>query len=252
MNFVGDPAHSNRQGHERRRVKRLLQLAGAALIAVLFSVDSEAAPILILAGDSNSSTFSNCTGCGGGSTATSLALSSFTLNITTPFPFDVTANTTGVPLAELEMITGNNPSGSAAFAYNLVLTFTTPSGNLSDLIPLVMTSTGNGANSSETLTGFPSLPDFSLPGVMLSNFAFVTAGGTAGSNSFSNGMWTVTRGPGGPGSTAFLDLEANVTAVAPAVPEPNSLAVLGAALGALVGFGLVRRRLDRNPCYYVT
>jgi len=55
MNFGGDPAHSNRQGHERRRVKRLLQLAGAALSAVLCSVDSEAAPILILAGDSNSS-----------------------------------------------------------------------------------------------------------------------------------------------------------------------------------------------------
>ena len=237
-----------------RLLERLWQLAAAALMAVVLLVSSGARAAVILAGDSNSSTLSNCVGtpastCGSGGTVTSLGLSSFTLDIVTPFSFSVSANTTAEPLAQLELITGNNPSGTATFHYNLILNFTTPSGSFSDTIPLSMSSTGTGTNSSETLSGFPStLSGFpSLPGVTVSNFAFVTAGGTAGSNTFSGGNWTATRGPGGPGSTAFLDLVADVAAAAPAVPEPSSLAVLVAAVGALVGLGLVRRRLKGFP-----
>jgi hypothetical protein len=251
-NFLSELTRFNPQGCERRRVKRLAPLAGAAVLAGLLAAGSEARAALILAGDSNSSTLSNCVGipastCGSGGTVTSLGLDSFTLDITTPFPFSVSANTTAVPLAQLELITENNPSGTANFHYNLVLNFTTPSGNFSDTIPLSMSATGTGTNSSETLSGFPStltgLP--SLPGATVSNFAFVTAGGNAGGNTFSGGNWTVTRGPGMPGSTAgLLDLVADVAAAAPpGVPEPSSLAVLGAALSALVGLGLVRRRL---------
>jgi hypothetical protein len=138
------------------------------------------------------------------------------------------------------MITGSNPSGTASFDYDLVLHFTTPSGGgLSDTIHLAMTATGNCTNSAETLSPFPSLADFSLPGVKLSNFAFVTAG----SNTFSNETWTVTRGPGGAGSTAFLDLVANVTAAAPpGVAEPRALVLLGTALAGLFGLSRHRRR----------
>jgi hypothetical protein len=101
-----------------------------------------------------------------------------------------------------------------------------------------MSGSGNGANSTETLSSFPSLSDIVFPGVTLSNFQFVSSGTGGG---FSNGSWTVTRGNGG-GNTPTLTLEADVTATAAPVPEPNSLAVLGVAFA---GLGLVRRRVVR-------
>jgi hypothetical protein len=110
-----------------------------------------------------------------------------------------------------------------------------------DVFNLGMTATGNGVNSTETLSPFTlTLADpLVLPGgVTLSNFHFVdTNNGTSGG--FSNGVWTVTRGSGMPGSTSTLDLEANVTATSAVVPEPSSFAVLSVALA---GLGLVWRR----------
>jgi hypothetical protein len=222
---------------------------GAVLLAMLVSAGSEARAAVILAGNSNTSSFSNCVGtpastCGT-NTGTSLPLSSFILNIN-PVSFSATGNTTGLDLAELHLTTQNNPSGSATFNYNLVLNFTTPSGSASDTLNLGMTATGNGVNSTETLSPFTlTLADpLVLPGVTLSNFQFVdTNNGTSGG--FSNGVWTVTRGPGMPGSSSStLDLVADVTATAAAVPEPSSFAVLGVALAgfALAGLGVVWRR----------
>ena len=123
----------NRPGREAPHVSTLARLAGAVLIAVLVSAGSEAGAAVILAGNSNSSTFSGCVGCGSGSTTTSLLLSTFTLNIN-PVSFSALGNTTGLDLAELQLTTENNPSGSATLNDNLMLNFTTPSGSASDAL----------------------------------------------------------------------------------------------------------------------
>jgi hypothetical protein len=121
MNFFGELTRFNRQGCERRQVKRLATLAGAAVLGLL-AAGSEARAVVILSGNSTGSTLSNCVGtaCGSSGIVTSLGLSSFTLSISTARPLSVSApptTTMGVGLAELEMVTGNNPSGTASFNY---------------------------------------------------------------------------------------------------------------------------------------
>jgi hypothetical protein len=176
---------TNRPNRERRRVEWLSKWATGTLIAALVSFGSEAWAGDILAGNSNSSTFSNCSGSCVLNSSTSLGLSTWTLNII-PEAFTEPTNALAVPLAALQMNTlGNNPgTATAGFNYNLVLTFTTPVGGFSDPIGLTMTGSGNGSGATETLSSFPSLSDLVLPGVTLSNFRFVSAG--TGGN-FSNG-----------------------------------------------------------------
>jgi hypothetical protein len=231
---------------DRRRVKRLPQLA-AALIAVLVSVGSEARAG-VLAWNNTGSSLSNCVGTAcGTNTGTSLSLSAFSLTINPITNSGITvppATTTGT-LTELQLTTANNPSGTATFNYNTEVNFTTPVGTFTDTLALAMTTAGSGSNSSETLTGFSGLPaSFTLPGFVLSNFHFVSNGaGGAFPGTGGPGSWTVTGGNGGNQTSPTLDLVADVTAAA-AVPEPSSFAVLGVALAglALAGLGLVRRR----------
>jgi hypothetical protein len=220
-------------GDERRPGKRLVT---AALVVALVLAGSEARAALILAGNSDSSTFSNCSGSCSVNTPTSLGLSTWVLNIN-PTSFSATSNALAVPIAALQMNTGGSNPGNttAGFAYNLLLTFTTPTASLSKSLDLTMNGSGNGANATETLSGFSGLSDVVLTGVTLSNFRFASSG-TGGS--FSNGNWTVARGNGG-GNSPTLTLEADVTATPTVVPEPGTLAVIGMAFA---GLGFVQRR----------
>jgi hypothetical protein len=237
---------------DRRRVKRLPQLA-AALIAVLVSVGSEARAGVLAWNDTGSS-LSNCvnisgTPCGA-NTGTSLGLSAFSLTINpiTNSGITVPPTTTTGTLTELQLTTAANPSGSATFNYNILVNFTTPAGNtFTDTLGLAMTTAGSGSNSSETLTGFSGLPaSFTLPGFVLSNFHFVSNGaGGAFPGTGGPGSWTVTGGNGGNQTSPTLDLVADVTATAAPVPEPGSFAVLGTAL---VGFGIFGYRRRRQSC----
>ena len=132
-NLRSERTRFNRRGREAPRVRGLARLAGAVLIAVLASAASAAGAAVILAGNSTSSTFSGCVVCGSGRTTTSLLLSTFTLNIN-PVSFSAPGNTTGLDMAELQLTTANNPSGSATLNDNLMLNFTTPSGSASDAL----------------------------------------------------------------------------------------------------------------------
>ena len=214
----------------------------AAIAAGMLSGGRTANATVILAGDSNSSTFTGCSGCGAGSTSTSLNLSTFNLAIA-PLTFSATANTTGLQLAELIFTTNNNPSVTASFTYNLVLTFTTPSGSQTDHFSVGLTATGNGINSSETLSGLTvTLTDPLLAGVTLSNFHFVDIDNGA-TGTFSSGSWTV-AGHQDAQSDLFLEADVTGTGTDPvAVPEPASLILLGAGLAGLGLLGRKRRRL---------
>jgi hypothetical protein len=214
-------------------------VVGAAMIA-----GSQAQAAIILSGNSNTSSFSNCigTGCPSGSSQ-SITLGSTaggggpsTLSILSN-SFSATGATTGLNLADLSLVVGQKPGageGTLSFSYNIVLTFTIPSGSTTDTIALALSGNGSGgSNGVTTLSGL--VPTFSDPlnlsgGLTLSNFRFVDVGSDG---AFSNGNWTV-DGPAG--DSAQLELLADISVTSggtAAVPEPSTLTIFGAGLAML-------------------
>jgi hypothetical protein len=229
-------------------MRRFFHSRQALLIAIVAAAFlSAAGPVranVILAGNSNASTFSNCTGCGSDSTATSLDLGGFRLTIH-PISFSISSDTAGLILAEVDLTTANNPTGDESFNYNLSLNFTTPANVLLGDFAVGVLSGGHGVNSTETLTGFSFgfAWSYVVPNIGLANFRFIDIDNGATGN-FSNGSWTVTGHDGT--SSIVLEADATVTDPSATVPEPASAALLGTAL---LAFGASRRgkRACRRP-----
>jgi hypothetical protein len=160
---------------------------------------------------------------------------------------------TGLQLATLSLLVGQKPGAGQSgitFDYDLVLTFSTPLGSQSQTFNLAGSGDGGaGANADVVISGLEplSLTDpLALSGVTLSNFRFDTVAGDTDSD-FANGVWDGSA----QGTTHLLYLLADVTAtgvstdVTP-VPEPSEIAVFGAGLLGLLGWGAMRRR-KRTP-----
>jgi hypothetical protein len=228
-------------------------LVAVGVAAATLAGAEQAQAAVILSGNSNSSSFTNCvgTGCPAGS-ATSITLgstapggSNSTLSILS-VPFSASGAITGLELAGLQVSVGQKAGsgdGTLSFDYNLVLTFTLPSSSSTTQLDLSLSGNGSaGGNSGVTITGLtdPIAGSLNLAGgLSLSNFRFADVGS---SGTFAGSTWTVT----GQGNSATLELLADLSVTSQqeaAVPEPSSVALMATALGCL---GLFLRKKQRQ------
>jgi len=236
-----------------RYIARYLSVGGFMAIASL-AMAPPAHAIPILAGNSNSSSFSNlsCTSCAD----TSLTSNQITFGTTAPggldsllniepVSFSANADMLGLKLAELSLYVGKKPGESQTgvmFDYNLEITLLTPSGGgPSQTFSLGLGGNfSGGANALVTLSGLGlTLTDpLTLSGVTLSNFRFLNIDETS---SFSNDTWTVRNIK----TMSYLSLVADVAATTTSnfdpssVPEPTMFTLFGIGL---LGLTTLRRR----------
>jgi hypothetical protein len=128
--------------------------------------------------------------------------------------------------------------------YKLKLTFSQPGpgGANSETFDLTITNTANNArvcvfifcsntgDVDDSGTIAAQSPSFLVDGLLISNFTF----SETGDGNYSGGAWT---NPEGGDST--LTIKANITNAPSSVPEPASIALLGAGL---LGLGSIRHR----------
>jgi hypothetical protein len=119
-----------------------------------------------------------------------------------------------------------NPGGTNSETFDLTITNTANTARVCIFV-FICSNTGDvddsGSISSQTAS-------FLVDGLLISNFTF----SESGDGNYSNGVWTNPED-----GDSILTIKANITNAPSSVPEPVSIALLGAGL---LGLGSVRQR----------